>query len=79
RSAFAAAFPAPVGQTPLAYLTRWRMTLASRLLRETGLGIAAVAQRVGYRNAYAFATAFRRITGAPPGAERRRMRRKAGA
>jgi AraC-like DNA-binding protein len=74
RSAFAAAFTATLGQTPLAYLTHWRMTLASRLLRETGLGIAAVAQRVGYSNAYAFATAFRRVTGAPPGAERRRAR-----
>jgi AraC-like DNA-binding protein len=30
-------------------------------------------QRVGYRNPYAFATAFRRVTGASPGAERRRL------
>ena len=74
RSAFAAAFTETLGQTPLGYLTRWRMTVAASLLRDTELGIAAVAQRVGYRNAYAFATAFRRITGAPPGAERRRMR-----
>jgi len=72
RSGFAAAFSATLGQTPLAYLTQWRMTLAARLLRESGLGIAAVAQRVGYRNPYAFATAYRRVTGAPPGRERRR-------
>ena len=74
RSAFAAAFTETLGQTPLAYLTSWRMTVAARLLRETTLGIAAVAQRVGYRNPYAFATAFRRVTGAPPGKERRRTR-----
>lgn len=74
RSGFAAAFTATLGQTPLAYLTRWRMTVAASLLRETNLPIAGVAQRVGYRNAYAFATAFRRITGVAPGAERRRMR-----
>lgn len=72
RSAFAASFSQTLGQTPLAYLTQWRMTVAARLLRETPLGVAAVAQRVGYRNPYAFATAFRRVTGAPPGAERRR-------
>jgi AraC-like DNA-binding protein len=74
RSGFAAAFTATLGQTPLAYLTRWRMTVAASLLRETNLSITAVAQRVGYRNPYAFATAFRRITGAAPGVERRRMR-----
>ena len=74
RSAFAAAFTETLGQTPLAYLTSWRMTVAARLLRETTLGIAAVAHRVGYRNPYAFATAFRRVTGAPPGKERRRTR-----
>ena len=74
RSAFAASFSETLGQTPLAYLTQWRMTVAARLLRETNLGVAAVAQRVGYRNAYAFATAYRRVTGAPPGAERRRRR-----
>jgi len=74
RSAFAASFSETLGQTPLAYLTQWRMTVAARLLRETSLGVAAVAQRVGYRNAYAFATAYRRVTGAPPGAERRRKR-----
>jgi AraC-like DNA-binding protein len=74
RSAFAASFSKTLGQTPLAYLTQWRMTVAARLLRETPLGVAAVAQRVGYRNPYAFATAFRRVTGAPPGVERRRKR-----
>lgn len=74
RSAFAAAFARTLGQTPLAYLGRWRMTLATGLLRETALRIPEVAARVGYRNPYAFATAFRRITGAPPGAARRRAR-----
>jgi AraC-like DNA-binding protein len=78
RSGFAAAFTATLGQTPLAYLTRWRMTVAAGLLRETNLSIAAVAQRVGYRNPYAFATAFRRVIGAAPGAERRRMRADGG-
>jgi AraC-like DNA-binding protein len=74
RSAFAAAFTRTLGQTPLAYLARWRMTLAAGLLRETALRIPEIAQRVGYRNPYAFSTAFRRITGSPPGAERRRPR-----
>jgi AraC-like DNA-binding protein len=76
RSAFAAAFAAAIGQPPLDYLTRWRMTVATGLLRESALPIAEVAQRVGYRNAYAFATAFKRVTGASPGAARRSNARK---
>jgi AraC-like DNA-binding protein len=79
RSAFAADFTRTLGQTPLAYLTRWRMTLATRLLQETTFPIAAVAQRVGYLNPYAFATAYRRITGFPPGAARRSVKRNEGA
>jgi AraC-like DNA-binding protein len=74
RSAFAAAFTRTLGQTPLAYLARWRMTLASGLLRETALSVSEIAARVGYRNAYAFSTAFKRVTGLPPGRERRQQR-----
>jgi AraC-like DNA-binding protein len=76
RSAFAAAFMRTLGQTPLAYLARWRMTLASGLLRETALPISEIAARVGYRNAYAFSTAFKRVTGLPPGKERRQQRER---
>jgi len=76
RSAFAAAFTRVLGQTPLAYLARWRMTLAAGLLRETALRIPEIAQRVGYRNPYAFSTAFKRVTGVSPGAERRKIRVK---
>lgn len=52
---------------PLTYLTWWRMTAAARLLRETDLPLRSVAQRVGYASEYAFAKAFKRELGAPPG------------
>lgn len=35
RAAFAKRFTTIVGQTPLAYLTWWRMTTAARMLRES--------------------------------------------
>lgn len=71
RSAFAARFAELVGESPLQYLTRWRMTIAARLLREDQLGIGAIAERVGYSNAIAFAKAFTRMQGVGPGAYRR--------
>jgi AraC-like DNA-binding protein len=42
RSPFAARFREAVGQTPLAYLTHWRMHLASGLLEEGALGIKPI-------------------------------------
>ncbi|GAA3793789.1 AraC family transcriptional regulator [Amycolatopsis tucumanensis] len=56
-----------VGQAPMTYLTHWRMTLAARLLRETDLGLAAIARRVGYASPFAFSHAFKREFGVAPG------------
>ena len=71
RSAFAARFTAQVGEAPLEYLARWRMTLAARLLTESGATITEIATRVGYGSDAAFNKAFSRIIGQPPGAFRR--------
>src|SRR5205823_3850710 len=67
RSAFAARFTELVGEPPLQYLARWRMTLAAQRLREGDTGIADVAQAVGYANPVAFSKAFSRIQGVGPG------------
>ncbi|MBV6808691.1 AraC family transcriptional regulator [Xanthomonas campestris pv. pennamericanum] len=66
RSAFSSRFSQTVGQAPLHYLTQWRMLLAHRLLAETGLDIAHVAERVGYQSPSAFGHAFKRMFGAAP-------------
>ena len=66
RSAFFARFDRIVGMAPIAYLTAWRMAQARALLRETGLGVAEVAVRVGYGSASAFSVAFTRLVGMPP-------------
>ena len=70
RAAFARRFSAVLGMPPLSYLTGWRMTTARRLLRETQLPLAAVAQRTGYGSEFAFAKAFKRESGITPGSYR---------
>lgn len=67
RAAFARRFAELVGEPPLTYLTNWRMKLARELLRDPRATLAQVAQEIGYSNEYAFAAAFKRHTGEPPG------------
>jgi AraC-like DNA-binding protein len=73
RAAFARAFRDALGQAPLQYLTDWRMTLARDHLRTGELSLANIAATVGYGSPYAFAAAFRRHHGIPPGAWRQRQ------
>jgi AraC-like DNA-binding protein len=70
RAAFARRFTTLVGEPPLTYLTRWRMTTAARLLRDTDKPLAQVASAVGYGSAFAFAKAFRREYATTPGGYR---------
>ncbi|MCD0446631.1 AraC family transcriptional regulator [Glycomyces sp. A-F 0318] len=67
RSAFSRRFTDLVGQPPLGYLTSWRLTLAARLLADTDRPLASVARQVGYASEFAFAAAFKRDFGTPPG------------
>lgn len=79
RAAFARRFTRLVGEAPLAYLTRWRLNLAARRLRDTDEPIAAVAERVGYGSEYSFSRAFTRCYGQPPGRYRRQSRASSGS
>jgi AraC-like DNA-binding protein len=65
RTRFAEYFRRRIGQTPMEYLTLWRMTLASQLLAR-GKPVKSVALEVGYRSAAAFSRVFVRVTGQPP-------------
>ena len=71
RSAFAARFTELVGDPAMSYVTRWRMHVAAAALRDEGATVADLADRLGYRSEAAFARAFKRVVGAPPGAVRR--------
>jgi AraC-like DNA-binding protein len=71
RSAFAERFGTIVGETPLAYVTRLRLYLAARELRETTRSVAEIATLVGYDSEASLGKAFKRALGVPPGAYRR--------
>jgi AraC family transcriptional regulator, alkane utilization regulator len=72
RSALAARFTQSIGQSPMKYLTDWRLQLASRQLQDTDDSIAKVAIEVGYESEAAFNRAFKRYIGEPPGVWRDR-------
>lgn len=74
RAAFARRFATVVGEPPLTYLTSWRMVTAARMLRQSGDPLSAIAERNGYTSEFAFAKAFKRQFGLPPGAYRRELR-----
>ena len=73
RSAFAARFADLVGEPPLEYVSRWRMTKAAELLRESNLSMLDVAERAGYRSEASFNRAFKRHEGTAPARYRRQQ------
>lgn len=74
RSTFFARFTGAVGLPPAEYLLAWRMAVARDLLRGGELGVAEVAERVGYGSASTFSAAFSRHVGQPPGRYGRGLR-----
>jgi AraC-like DNA-binding protein len=66
RSIFALKFKETVGETPMEYLTRWRMLLAGDRLKTAGDSISAIAVSLGYESESAFGKAFKRVMGCSP-------------
>jgi AraC-like DNA-binding protein len=64
-------FAALTAQSPMAYLTAWRMSLAARKLRDTDATVRQIASEAGYDSEFAFARAFKRATGSAPGQYRK--------
>lgn len=74
RSALNERFGRFLRESPMEYLTRWRMALAAQGLREGSDAVARIAERVGYESEAAFNRAFKREFGMPPAAWRRAQR-----
>jgi pimeloyl-ACP methyl ester carboxylesterase/AraC-like DNA-binding protein len=55
-----------LNESPMRYCARWRMRLASNLLRDTKQNSASVAYAVGFSSEAAFNRAFKREFGVPP-------------
>jgi len=72
RSALADRFTELLGESPIRYLTNWRIHLAKQMLCETDRSLAEVAESIGYESEYAFNRAFKRQVGKPPAAWRKR-------
>ena len=70
RSAYAARFKEVVGESPMQYVSRWRMNVAQMWICEENLQLAEIASRLGYDSEAAFSRAFKRIQGISPGAAR---------
>lgn len=70
RSSFSARFTELAGESPIAYLTRWRMRLARSRLLNDDTTASRLAAELGYRSEAAFNRAFTRIMGQTPGAVR---------
>lgn len=71
RSGLAVRFKELVGDTPMNYLTNWRMLKAKELLSVGALPLMEVAEQVGYASEAAFSRAFKREHNLSPSAFRR--------
>jgi AraC-like DNA-binding protein len=73
RSAFALKFKTVLGQTPLEYLTQWRMHKAGGMIRANRLSFSDVASAIGYGSESSFSRVFRREMGVAPREYRRKF------
>jgi len=74
RSVLAERFRHFLNETPMAYLTRWRLQLGAEMLVSTSYSVAQIASEVGYETEAAFNSAFKREFEFPPARFRTRSR-----
>ncbi len=72
RSAFALKFKTVLDQTPLEYLTQWRMYKAGAMIRSKNTSFSEVASAVGYGSESSFSRVFKREMGEAPREYRRK-------
>ena len=71
RATLARRFRELLKETPIAYLSRWRLHAAADLIRRERMTLSEVAARVGYQSEASFSRVFLQVVGQRPGAYRR--------
>ncbi|WP_100640646.1 AraC family transcriptional regulator [Alteromonas facilis] len=66
RTNFAVQFKQLVGNSPIDYLTEWRMSLAYSALKQTKDTILSIALDYGYQSESSFSRAFKKVIGTSP-------------
>ena len=61
-------------ESPMAYLTKWRLKLGAEILQSTEKSVAEIAGTVGYSSEAAFNRAFKREFSSPPAQFRRKRK-----
>lgn len=67
-SRFAARFTESIGDSPMSYITKWRMSLACRALADGNQSVDQLAEKVGYESPAAFSRTFKKHIGVSPAA-----------
>ena len=78
RTVLAERFRYYLGETPMAYLTSWRLQLGAQMLSATNYSVVQIAGDVGYESEAAFNRAFKRAFELPPARFRSQSRSVAG-
>ena len=73
RSLYCKAFKRLLGETPLAYLTNWRILRSKEFLLANKENISEIAEKVGYQSEAAFNRLFKSKVGETPASYRRRV------
>ena len=66
KTSFAQQFKKLVGNTPMEYLTEWRMSLAYSKLQLSTQPMLSIALDIGYQSEAAFSRAFKKLIGQSP-------------
>ncbi len=70
RTKFSDLFKSVLMETPMNYLTQWRISIAYRMLADQKVSTLQAALACGYDNESSFSKAFKRLLGVNPGAVR---------
>jgi AraC-like DNA-binding protein len=73
RSLYCREFKRLVGETPLSYLTNWRILKSKEFLKEDKKNISEIASKVGYQSEAAFNRLFKAKVGETPASYRRKI------